>query len=80
MQQKSISAIARKHEKTFNLWVQKKSPVTKINLKSSKASESTVYSEHMNDWQYLSQLIFPQKEILRFSCALTFNYGHVTKN
>ena len=38
-----------------------------------------MYSEEMNDWQYLSQLIFPQKEILRFSCALMFNYGHVTK-
>ena len=37
-----------------------------------------------NDWQYLSlgdlelNDFFPQKHILRFSCALTFNYDHVT--
>ena len=38
----------------------------------------------MNDWQYLSLGDLQQngfaKKILRFSRALTFNYGHVTRD
>ena len=56
----------------------------KVSGKIFYFSLSKVCSEHMNDWQYLllgvrrTKWILPQKEILRFSCALTFTYGHVT--
>ena len=39
---------------------------------------SKVCLKHMDDWQYnyISLGVLEQK--LRFSCALTLNYGHVT--
>ena len=49
---------------------------------------SKMCSEDINKWQYLSlgnleqNELFPKinLEVSNLSCALTFNYGHVTKN